>query len=78
MVIGKDLYMVYQESNMEFAIFGRASSKNPPELTKRILSVIYKRFWKEYVPSLANFKGDITPFMTFNKILDSLDLTLEI
>lgn len=77
MIIGSDLYMSYKENNMEFAILGRASTKTPPELAKKILSIMYKRFWKEYAPSINDFKGDITPFATFKDILESLDLTLE-
>ncbi|MFX1382466.1 MAG: hypothetical protein ACFFBP_08460, partial [Promethearchaeota archaeon] len=77
MVIGNDLFMFYKEPNMEFAIFGKASNKTPPELAKRILTIIYKRFWKEYAPSINDFKGDITPFITFKDIIESLDLTLE-
>ncbi|MHA1804239.1 MAG: hypothetical protein ACTSU4_06840, partial [Promethearchaeota archaeon] len=46
------------------------------ESAKKILKIIYIRFWKEFHDLIINFQGNVTPFYRFINIIESLDLTL--
>ena len=76
MVIGEDRYMIYKESGYDFFILGRANAKVPIEMIKNILSKIYRRFWKEYIQEIKNFRGNVSLFRDFIKIIESFDFTL--
>ncbi|TFG05810.1 MAG: hypothetical protein EU539_08895 [Promethearchaeota archaeon] len=78
MVVGDDRYVIYQNKEYDFYILGRANSKIPLETCKELLSIIYRRFWKEYHQYIKNFQGNITPFQKFTQIIESLDLSLMI
>lgn len=76
LIIGNDRYMIFQKEGREFYILGRANASTPEELMKRILSIIYKRFWQEYSEEIKKFQGNISPFRSFTQIIESLDLSL--
>ncbi|MFX0070495.1 MAG: tetratricopeptide repeat protein [Candidatus Hermodarchaeota archaeon] len=76
MLIGYDRYMIYQEQNYDFYILGRASAKNSIDKIENLLSIIYRRFWKEFSQEINNFQGNIGPFKKFTQIIQSFDLTL--
>ena len=78
MIIGNDLYMIYSEEGYDFFILGRADVKISKSVIKTILSVIYRRFWKEYSNHIKKFQGNIKHFRGFTEIIESLDLTLAI
>ncbi len=58
----------------DFFILGRADVKISKSVT--ILSVIYRRFWKEYSNHIKKFQGNIKHFRGFTEIIESLDLTI--
>jgi len=78
MVIGEDRYTFYQEEGYDFFILGRSAVKSSEEIVKKILSIIYARFWKEFAESIKSFEGNITPFRRFTDVIEALDLTLTI
>ena len=76
MVIGEDRYMIYKERGHDFFILGRFNVKIPFEIEEKILSKIYRRFWKEYNQEIKKFQGNVSIFKGFTKIIESFDLTL--
>lgn len=74
--VGDDLYTLYQDERRHFFILGRSDSKIAVETAKKILNVIYLRFWKEFHEQIINFQGNITPFHRFDNVIEALDLTL--
>jgi hypothetical protein len=78
LIIGDDLYLIYQKEGYDFYILGRADVKYPFNVIKNIISKIHRRFWKEYSDEIQNFKGKVSIFKSFDKIIKSFDLTLEL
>jgi len=78
MVVGDDRYMIYQETGRDFYVLGRASAKSSEETVRNILSVVFKRFWKEYAPDIKDFSGSVAVFESFKNIINTLDFTLKI
>ncbi|MFX1338754.1 MAG: tetratricopeptide repeat protein [Promethearchaeota archaeon] len=78
MVIGEDRYMIYKESSYDFFILGRTNANVPIEMAIKILSIIYRRFWKEYTQEVKEFTGNVSHFRGFIKIIEAFDFTLEI
>ena len=78
MIIGDDYFIMYQEEGFDFYILGRAPSKVSREVIKKILSTIYRRFWKEYSKYIIDFKGNVKFFQDFRNVIESLDLTLTV
>lgn len=76
MVFGENRFSIYQEPNRDVYILGRSHIKNPEEVVLKTLSIIYNRFWKEYTEEIINFNGNVTPFGSFTKIIESFDWTL--
>ncbi len=76
MVIGDDRYIIYKESSYDFFILGRANAKVPIEIIKKIISKIYRRFWKEYSQEIKDFTGNISLFRDFIKIIEAFDFSL--
>jgi tetratricopeptide (TPR) repeat protein len=76
MNIGNNCYMIYQEEGYHFYLLGRADAKVSKEIMSRILSKVYRRFWKEYSKHIIDFQGNIIHFKNFTSIIESLDLTL--
>ena len=78
MVVGDDRYMIYQETGRDFYVLGRASAKSSEDTVREILSVVFKRFWKEYAPEIKDFTGNVQVFESFKEIINTLDFTLRI
>ena len=78
MVVGNDRYIIYQEIGRDFYVLGRASVKSSEDTVKTILSVIFKRFWKEYAPDIKDFSGGVAVFESFKSIINTLDFTLKV
>lgn len=76
MIIGDDRYTLYQEEGYDFFILGRSAAKSSEEIVNKILSIIYTRFWKEFAELIKNFKGNVTHFRRYTKVIEALDLTL--
>lgn len=78
MLIGEDRYTFYQEEGYDFFILGRSASKSSEEIVKKVLSIIYARFWKEFAEDIKSFEGNITPFRRYTAVIEALDLTLTV
>jgi tetratricopeptide (TPR) repeat protein len=76
MIFGDDRFTIYQEEDRDFYILARSSGKVSEEISEKVISIIYSRFWKEYYNEINNFQGNVTPFRGFTKILESFDWTL--
>ncbi|TFG27745.1 MAG: hypothetical protein EU532_06815 [Promethearchaeota archaeon] len=76
MDIGEDRYLIHKEKEYDFFILGRSNLKTPIEIIEKILSKIYRRFWKEYSQEIKYFRGNVSIFRGFTKIIENLDLTL--
>ena len=76
MDIGEDRYTIYKERGFDFFILGRSNTKIPIEIIEKILTTIYRRFWKEYTHEIKNFRGNVSIFKGFTKVIESFDLTL--
>ena len=76
MVIGDDRYTIYQEEGYDFFILGRSSVKSSEETVKKILSILYTRFWKEFEAEIKNFQGKLDYFIRFKDVIDSIDFSI--
>jgi tetratricopeptide (TPR) repeat protein len=76
MVIGDDRYMIYQVEGFDFFILGRSSIKSSEETVKKILGILYTRFWKEFSKEIKNFQGKLDHFIRFTDVIKSIDFKI--
>ncbi|MHA1766955.1 MAG: hypothetical protein DRO88_13815 [Promethearchaeia archaeon] len=75
-VIGNFRYSFYYEENKPFFIIGRADVQEMETKVIKVLSILYRRFYKEYSKYLHKFSGNVSPFQNFGKIIKTIDFNL--